>query len=119
MEGVEEELRLAIEPGRHRGVAGRGPLAGRLEQRVLLVDPADDRRGECGGAPVFLCLEQPADEAGIALELHRQRPRPDAVRIVLPEKMGVAAAVDEDVRVDDAAGRWRRRWIEPKFRWID
>ena len=33
MEGVEEQLRLAVEPGRDRGMARRDPLAGRFQQR--------------------------------------------------------------------------------------
>ena len=43
MEGVEEQLRLAVQARRNRGMAGRRPLARRAEQRLALLGVRSER----------------------------------------------------------------------------
>jgi len=77
------------------------------DHRALLVRPGYDRCRERGGAAVFLGLEQAADQLRVIAQQHRERPRPDAVRVILPEEVGRSVRVHEEVGIDHAAAHQR------------
>ena len=52
------------------------------------------------------------DQLGMPAQQHRQRARPDAVAVVLPEQIFVAVRVEKEVAVDDSAAHLRLAGIE-------
>ena len=68
------------------------------------IGPRNDRRREGRAELVLLAVEQLLDQLRMLAQKHRQRARPDAVAVVLPEQIARAVGVDEDVAVDHAAG---------------
>ena len=85
------------------------------DHRALDIGPADDRGGEGSGSPVLLTFEEPFDQVRMLTQQSGEGPRPDAVRIVLPEEVRIAASrIDEDMGVHHPAAHLRRGWVEPE-----
>ena len=63
--------------------------------------------------------EQLVDQIGVLAQQHRQGARPDAVRVVFPEQIALAVAIDEQMGVDDFAAHLRHGRIVAETRRVE